>query len=294
MIKQLISDLAFDKINLSQALTRAKIISYKVKNETFAGWLQKELGGYDYDDLLLPSYRKVRCSIFLEIGGKDVPVLVDTENADFNDSVWFHRFVEPISIIEEHIGVLTTSKGDIKLMPEQYSALFDILLGIDRRYLLYKNQLAGGHKRLAKAQVQNIIQLTKQKLLDTLLELDSEFPNLENQFEMSKENIEKAQNIITNNIYGNNNPVNVAAGQNVEQKDIHNTINDYDFTELERLGVEPDDIQELKAIVQSKSDKPTLRGKIMKWLGSVSASVAAKGLYDNLPAITDFVHRITG
>ena len=295
MIKQLISDLAYDKISLSQALTRAKIISSKVKNKSFLGWLNNELSGYDYDDPLLPSYRKVRTSIFLTFNGQDVPVLVDTDNHEFNDSVWYHRFLEPISIIAEHIGGLSSSTGDIRLVPEQCAVLFDIMAEKNKNYQIYRSKLSGGYKRVAKAQIQNIIELTKQKLLDTLLELASEFPNLENEFEMTKENITRAQNIITNNIYGGNNPVTVAAGHHVEQRDIHNAINvnDYDFTELEKLGVEQEDIQALKKIIQSGTTKVTIRSKAMKWLGSVSASIAARGLYDNLPAINDFVHRLT-
>ncbi len=31
----------------------------------------------------------------------------------------------------------------------------------------------------------------------------------------------------------------------------------------------------------------------MKWLGGVTASVAGRGLYENIPAITDFIHKYT-
>jgi len=50
MIKELITDLAFDKITLSQALTRAKLIARQIKNDSFKNWLNKELNGYEYND----------------------------------------------------------------------------------------------------------------------------------------------------------------------------------------------------------------------------------------------------
>ena len=110
---------------------------------------------------------------------------------------------------------------------------------------------------------------------------------------MTKENTDKVQNIITNNIYGDNNPLNIAAGQNVEQKDISNVFTNEDISKLESLGVEKNDIDSLKEIVAtSGKDKTTLKDKSMKWLGSVLASVAGRGLYENIPAITDFVHRL--
>jgi len=63
--------------------------------------------------------------------------------------------------------------------------------------------------------------------------------------------------------------------------------------ELKEYGVEEVEINELNEIIkQTSKDKPTMTGKVLKWLGSVSASVAAKGLYDNLPMLTDFVHKI--
>jgi len=46
MIKDLIKDLAYDNIELSQALTRAKLIASKVKNDIFKQWLIKECRRY--------------------------------------------------------------------------------------------------------------------------------------------------------------------------------------------------------------------------------------------------------
>lgn len=64
MIKELIEDLTFDRITLSQALTRAKIIAYKVNNSDFKNWIQAEISGYK--DLELPDYRIISCSVFAE------------------------------------------------------------------------------------------------------------------------------------------------------------------------------------------------------------------------------------
>jgi hypothetical protein len=95
---------------------------------------------------------------------------------------------------------------------------------------------------------------------------------------------------VTNNIYGNNNPLNVATGHNVEQKDFYfdSKIN---FSELQKFGVEPNEIKELEDIISKyKTNPETFKSKIFKWLGGVSSAVAGRGLYDHIPAITDFVH----
>jgi hypothetical protein len=69
-------------------------------------------------------------------------------------------------------------------------------------------------------------------------------------------------------------------------------INAEKEAELKSYGVEQTQVDELKTIVSTSKDKVTLTSKAMKWLGSVSASIAARGLYDNIPAITDFVHKL--
>lgn len=297
MIKQLITDIAYDNISLSQALTRAKLISNRVKNETFKKWITKELEGYEYRDELLPDYRKIRCVTYLTI---DLPYgqmhtfpvsFGDDTDREFLDLVLFHRAIEPISIIEQNLEMVTTPKGHIQLTPEQVE-----LLGrpFQQQIAGYRGALRSGYLEIGKAQLINIIELTKQKLLDTLLELDNEFPNLENEFAMTKENQEKVQNIITNHIYGDNNPTNIAAGLHVEQTINNSVLKPEDETKLKSYGVSETEIEELKKIIENNhKDKPTFVGKAMKWLGGVTASVAAKGLYEHIPAITDFIHKLT-
>jgi len=142
-----------------------------------------------------------------------------------------------------------------------------------------------------KLQLKNIIDMTKQKLIDTLLQLNQEFPDLNNALKMNKEDTEKVQNIITNNIYGSNNPINLATGRNIEQKDFtfNSSVN---YSELEKFGVEKEQIEELKLIIEkNKNDSQSLKAKAITWLGTVLSSVATKGLTEHIPAITEFIHQ---
>ena len=96
MIKELIRDIAFDKITVSQALTRAKLIAYEIKNEIFKSWLSKELNGYEFEDVLLPKYRKIWSEIQLTAEfpfGKihTFPVVLDETNKEFAEKLNFHR-----------------------------------------------------------------------------------------------------------------------------------------------------------------------------------------------------------
>ena len=94
------------------------------------------------------------------------------------------------------------------------------------------------------------------------------------------------------NLSGNNNIINIAGG-NIHQSGIALNVSENQITELKELGVDESQIAEIKAIVANKSqDKPTLKAGILKWLNSVTASLATKGLIDNLPKLQEFAHHL--
>lgn len=106
---------------------------------------------------------------------------------------------------------------------------------------------------------------------------------------MNQENKDKAQNIITNNIYGNNNPLNVAAGENITQGDISQNITNNQFETLRELGVEEEALVELKNIDETTSKGTSERkNKIISWISSVSASLVSRGLYEQIPKLVEF------
>jgi hypothetical protein len=129
------------------------------------------------------------------------------------DMIKYHRIIEPISSVEQQIENLDKPKGHLSLPYQQVEMLADLF---ENQVQKYDGVVREGKREVGKVQYQNVLNQTKQKLLDTLMELDNEFPDLLNEYKMTKENNETVQNIVTNHIYGNNNPVNVATGVNVE------------------------------------------------------------------------------
>lgn len=296
MIKDLITDLAYDKISLAQALTRAKLIETKINNKDFKEWLRNEIEGYNFSDSNLPKYRKIFSVIKLNAEfpfGKthEFPVILpDSYGEDTIDIVNHHRITDPVNVVEKQIESFDSSHAYIKIPPKQFEALSSLY----REQVESQNGIIRSATReVGKVHYQNVIEQTKQKLLDTLIDLDKEFPNLINDFSKSNENDLKIQNIITNNIYGNNNPTNIAAGENIHQINSDKELKVEDEGVLKSLGVMHDQINELKEILKLHSkDKSTLMKKITKWLGSVCASVAGRGLYESIPKITNIVNRL--
>lgn len=292
MIHELITDIAYDRITVAQGLTRAKLIANQIKNETFKNWLSKELNGYTYNDKIFPEYRKVWSEIELTAEFpygqvRTFPVVLpDDADETMKDSIYHHRFIEPIYVVEQNIAAMEGVSGTISLP----GGMVRILAGFYDSIKRQGGQIRSAHRTIGKSQMQNIVQVTKQKLLDTLQELENQFPQIDKNYVMNEDNKEKAQNIITNNIYGNNNPLNVAAGEHITQGDINLTINAEQVAKLKELGVDDEAIEELKTIDEQNPKGSTDRkGKIMSWLGRVTASMTAKGVYENMPELIEFV-----
>lgn len=294
MIKQLIEDLAYDQITLGQGLTRAKLIASKTQNPILKEWVNQELQGYGNDGDKLPKYRKIPCQTFMVIGlyfGQEdiVPIgVADPEKKMFyNELPVFEAVTQVESILKNYsdeVNITVQLPGALSMM-------------LARPFADQIKERDGGlrsvRKQFTKAAYQNIIDVTKQTLLDILLELHEQFPNLENEFMATKENLSKVENTINNHIYGNNNPVNVAAGKDVVQKGILVNINSTDYSKLESLGVNKEEIEELKTImVENQTDKPTMKEKAMKWALPIMTNITARGLYENAPQIMDFVVKL--
>lgn len=292
MIKDLIKDIAYDTINVSQALTRAKLIAAKLKNDVFRQWLSKELEGYDDKDSMLPDYRKLKGEMFLTVEYpfrefRDFPAYYQGEDADWNEVFRYHTLLQPISTIDTLYQSLKDARAQIPLSALQVAILGkDYKPQVDRDYGVIRS----GYRRIASASVKQIIDVTKQRLLNTLIELDEQFPNLENEYKMSTENTEKAQSIITNNIYGNNN--NVASGQTVNQTNNIHVLDKADYEHLKNLGVDEILLDEARALqhrAAATEDKSSLTKGLKGWFGKVTVAVAAKGLADNIPKIWAYI-----
>ena len=291
-MKTLITKIANNQITLSDALLQSKIITHKINNTIFKKWLKKETEGYKSNDDMLPSYRKIanRMELSLELGGEKQPIPFNL-SPEFEDSVNFYQIIESISIVEEEV-----KKGSRKILYpiEMVQHVFSSL-SKKTQDMINLYQMRGAILKLEGEinilSYKNVIDQTKNKLLDILLELDYEFPNIKNEYTMNKENNDKTNNIITNNIYGNNAPINLSTGDNSNQTIVVNE--NIDYSKIKNLGVDENYIDELKKIIsETKNDKSSLFKRVMGWLSSVTSSLSARALYDNIPKLLEHLSSI--
>ena len=196
MINELIKEIVYDKITVSQCLTRTKLIARQIKNETFTDWLNKELNGYKKDDPLLPEYRKVYSETQLTAEfpfgrTKTYPVVLQDDQKHIEDMINHHHFTEPLLVIEQNIKQMGEEKGEgyIYLTGSQ----LQMVTGLYKEHLAkYNGVINSGVKHIGKSQLINIVELVKQKLIDTLQDLEEQFPNIDNKYELNDDNVKKA------------------------------------------------------------------------------------------------------
>jgi hypothetical protein len=296
MIKQLITDVAYENITLSQALTRSKLIASKINNDVFKNWIKREVEGYDDNDAL-PDYRTIPSPTFLiaefplgEMHTIEVSI-PDTYDESIKKKTYFHEVLGSIKSIEDNINSIPGAQGQINLpigLVKIYSGLYNKQVQSNR------GVIRSGHRLVSRVHLKNIVEQTKQKLLDILMDLNEQFPDLENDFENNRQNNEAVSNIITNNIYAPNNNLNNAAGANATiTSQYTNTLSQTQENSLKELGVNDGEIQELNTILtENNKESSTFPKKLMAWSASVASSLAGRGLYDAIPKINEFITQL--
>jgi len=109
---------------------------------------------------------------------------------------------------------------------------------------------------------------------------------------MEEKELKSNQNIITNNMYGDNNSLNNAVGTNITINSTNSiSLSDNQRQELKDIGVQEQEVDELDNIISDDTkDKGELSKKLFAWVSSVTASLVSRGLYEHIPQVSKFVN----
>ena len=294
MINTLITDIAYENISLSQALTRAKLIAYQIEDITLQEWIGKELTGYNHSDNKMPEYRIVECKLEgIVIDGLGREYRRPIEAGELNDllegNLYSIRINNSISGVEEIINNSTSEQAYEFLAQE-------LVVQMTQIYKLPANNLEFKHisRVMNVLHIKDILTKTKQKLLDILLELHKAFPNLDDNFSPTQSEKAISSQIITTNIYGSNNSSAVGVGEFVNQDvslQIQQTQIEKISDALRNLGVEESDIEILEATtVETNSSK--VKEGVKNWLIELSKKTVEKGIENKLPQIIEAIQSL--
>lgn len=110
---------------------------------------------------------------------------------------------------------------------------------------------------------------------------------------MKEKELNSNQNIITNNMYGDNNSLNNAVGTNITISSTNSiSLSENQRQELKDMGVQEQEVEELNNIIsEDTKDKGELSKKLLAWVSSVTASLVSRGIYEHIPKVSEFVNQ---
>jgi len=259
MITKIIEELADNSIPLSNPLLKLKIVAKRIKNERLYTIVSKELEGYDpHDDL--PDYRLASAT--------SLATIHQGWNTFENEPIPYTIFEEklrklftgfPLTEGIEALENIAKEDGNDTLA-KLFGADFASYITSQARKMVSDLVFSNIRITAHKSQVLGILGRIRNKFLDLVLALESEFPNIDNMIKepLTEDNeitIKTTQYMAQINITasGDGNIINTGSGNdfnitlNVNKNDIES------FKEsLRKIDVQEEEIDEISAIVQQE------------------------------------------
>lgn len=249
IVQSIIESLIDKESSLAQALLKTKVLAKRINNAELLSWVERELKGYDREEL--PDYRIAKANAVCTI-------------EQYGNL--FERQPFPISLVNEEFGrkmfmefpLLEGVEGLEALVNNQNGDTLGKPLGFDFSAAMTRELEKNG----ANISVQDIVISThvsnikqaiteiRSKLLDLMLDLESEYPNLEDistQPEKNKEEINQKVTVIMKQLnienkgdgssinIGDHNQINAASGKNINQNTVDPDTQDSISMVLEEL-----------------------------------------------------------
>lgn len=301
LLNKVIDELNDFKLTLVSPLMKLKYLGSLIKNKDLIDYTTAEIDGYN-DEASIPEYRKSIVDIEVTLQAYQnhhkVKLPASILEPPFDEKLRYVNIREGIGTVEQFVA--DRSKDD---KPEQFfyrpipMEMLHILQPAavklyksDVRLTVIDAVVKGNAYKLNE-----ILNTVRSKLLTLTIEIAERFGY---ELKVSSFNENQETNNQTINYYMNTEIKNTGDGNIVNTGNNVSlvatiSISQDDQKHLNTLGVEDAKIEELNNILASEgNNKPKLKSLLLKWLGEVSAHVAAIGLGHNLPAISEFVGKL--
>lgn len=264
-IADIISDLVDEKISLTSALLKTKVLAHKLNNKQLANWINNELNGYEGFDV--PPYRKMKCQIMGTFSDglklfKNAPVPIGNLDSKIQEPLKMAVLKNSVSNIEDFLRQPENPSMAFIIPPEICNQLSN--------YVGYDIMVA--NKELDRTQLVQLLTNVRSKLLEFLMELKHEVGDVEF-MDDKKIDDDKVDRLFNASIIGDGN-VFLVGDYNYQSAQI--TINKGDLEKLRetflKAGLSEQDVNELEdAINCDKPDvvKKTFGGKVKNWIGKM-------------------------
>jgi hypothetical protein len=266
--------------DLATLLRKCCVLASRLQNATLKKWAMCELNGYiKVKDI--PDYRKFAAQSFGDFCGyagrtlTNAPIPMLNVPAKYREGGLRFWFLESVAELQK----LSVSDNNGKIY-QNWSA--DLVAHLARSFYQDMNMLSA-YKAVSVTSVIKILETVRNRILNFVLELENEFPNVgEKAGEPILDKV-KVDNLVSKLILKDVANVSIGCGQVAQQATVNIEMGNWALLEglLKGLKIAQDDIAELKAILKEEQPKSKTKfgDRLSLWLGGLTAK-AAQGVYD--------------
>ena len=293
VLQEVIDDLVNTDKSLVSALMKLYYFGKRTKNEQLIEFTNREMEGYKNEDLV-PDYRKT--FVVIEVDVQDE--YGEKSTLELPSSILPEPFKDALKKISISDGIDTIERlcADVNKKPNQQRNLFrpipiEILPylhdGINKLYKSNRMMNAfAARTRFSYYKLAEILNTVRSKLMAFVMEMGDEFGyNIEiSSFQKKQQKNNQTVIKIMNTNINNTGDANVTNTGDNSTLNVNITITKGDLEQLAKtmkgLGIEDEDISELKVIVEDEMPDPvkkTLGQKAIGWITNI-ASKALSGV----------------
>jgi len=272
LISQIINQLIDSEKSINGALLKTKVLASRIQNKELLTWVNAELSGYNSTSNL-PDYRK-NVPAYLKgnyINGNmkytNQPIPTVGMDKVFQDKLQFAEFQESITALENLIHSNDSSSLGSPLRAEIVGMIEENWIEMGNDYL----QLMSVNKTISKNSIVEVVSKVRNKLLDFMLKVDSEFGSLTEISEL-KEKTKEISTIMSQTIIntsGDGNVVNTGDKNKITAKiSIEKRNKDALVKHLQENGISEQDTAELVEIIDTEepnAEKKSFGKKVNNW-----------------------------
>lgn len=272
ILRDIQNDAINSSVSISALLRKCKVLATRLNNEEIKAWVDDELNGYKSIDNV-PEYRKLAVQSygnFVGMGWSQVnhqPIPPSSIPAKHREFITTEYLMQPISYYESLVEETKGINNDLKV---DWPA--DLVAHVANK-ILSGMTLRNAWKQLTRSSLVALVDTVRTRILNFVLELEHLTPDIE--YESSRTlSHEKVSQIFNTVVLGN--VTNLTAYEQINITVIQNDIESL-LKYLSSHGIEQDDLEELRAVIQENSQsepkgKPS--DKVKAWIGKMMMKAA--------------------
>lgn len=263
-------------VDLSIVLRKAKVMSYKLKNKDFRDWIENEFNGYARNDML-PRHRIIDTIAqgnffdgYRQFSNYSIPLEnISKEYREAFNKIYLKQGIKELESLCE-----TADRADGNTLRMSIPTALVRLLD----YKVFEGmQCFDAWRLLSKSQVAQVVDSTRNKLLDFILELADEYPEIKSDADLTKPiPNEKIQQIFNYSIFGGKQNI-IGSTDSVKQGDNmaifdqrnqkvntqYNAAGDINFNNVQDASQFIAELQKLKSEFARVAEEEAIDGEII-------------------------------